>query len=86
MENNEAEKLNQLHEALQVAAVNLINHLGTNHARIRIRDTTPALYITLSEGRHASGAEATDRRAQQDTAIGVQDRSPFALFARLRKA
>lgn len=85
MEYNEAEKLNELHEALQVAAINLINHLRTNHARIRIRDTTPALYITLSEGRHASGADATVRLAQQDAQVAVQDSSPFALFARLRK-
>lgn len=86
MEDNEAEKLDQLHEALQVAAINLINHLRTNQARIRIRGTTPELYITLSEGRYASGAEATIPLAQHDVHVAVPDNAPFSLFAKLHKA
>ena len=87
MEEEKAKELGRLSEALQVAALNLLSHSGTRHARIRIRGTTPALYITLSEGRHPDEAEATVQRAQQEAYVAaVQDSSPLSFVARLRRS
>lgn len=86
MEDEKSKELGRLSEALQVAALNLLNHSGRRHARIRIRDTTPALYITLSEGRHPDEEEATLQRAQQEAYVAaVQDGSPLSFVARLRR-
>lgn len=89
MENDKTDqpdRLNQLSEALQVAALNLLSHSGNRHARIRIRDTMPVLYITLSEGRQPDGAEAAVQRAQQEAYVAAaQDSSPFSFVARLRR-
>jgi len=43
---------------LQKAALNLIQHLGTHHFRIRIEGSMPALYITLGEGRSSYSADS----------------------------
>lgn len=51
-----------------------------------MRDTMPALYITLSEGRHPDEAEAAAQRAQQEAYVeAVQDSSPLSFVARLRR-
>ena len=54
----EAEKVRQLKGDLQKAALNLIQHLGTDHFRIRIEGSMPALYITLGEGRSSYSADS----------------------------
>ena len=87
MEDSDERKFEQLSHELQVAAINLMNHLRTNHVRIRIKDTLPELYITLGEGRHASGIEATEDRPQQNAgAPATQGVSSPSVFAKLRKA
>lgn len=81
MEDSDAKKFEELSDELQVAAMNLMNHLRTNHARIRIRDTIPELYITLSEGRHSSGSS---RHEEADVPV-AQDAALPSFFAKLRK-
>ena len=54
----EVEKTSQLTADLQKAALDLIKHLGTNYFRMRIDGSTPALYITLSEGRSSYSADS----------------------------
>lgn len=86
MKISEGDKLQHLNNELQVAALNLIRHLRTNHVRMRIEGTVPELYITLSEGRHAQGAESQVFRAEQVAYVAaVQDHSLFSFLARLRK-
>lgn len=87
MEDHETETLNRLSEELQVAALNLIQHVRTHHVRMRIEGTTPELYITLSEGRHAVDDDATGFRAEQEAYVAAaQDNSLYSFFARLRKS
>ena len=55
---HEVETTSQLTADLQKAALDLIKHLGTNNFRMRIDGSTPALYITLSEGRSSYSADS----------------------------
>jgi hypothetical protein len=69
----EVEKASQLTADLQKAALNLIKHLGTNNFRMRIEGSTPALYITLSEGRSSYSADSVIFHAPQ---AGAQALAP----------
>ena len=62
----EAEKVRQLKDDLQKAALNLIQHLGTHHVRIRIEGSMPAVYITLGEGRSSYSADSVVYHAPQE--------------------
>lgn len=61
----DVDKTSQLTADLQKAALNLIKHLGTNNFRMRIEGSSPALYITLSEGRSSYSADSVVFHAPQ---------------------
>lgn len=87
MSSHESERARELTDALQHAALMLINHLHTNSVRLRVEGTTPAIYITLSEGRNTYGADAADLQAEQAATVSVAaEKSAASYFARLRKA
>ena len=62
----ESEKVRQLKDDLQKAALNLIQHMGTHHFRIRIEGSMPAVYITLGEGRSSYSADSVIYHAPQE--------------------
>lgn len=86
MNDHEMENARQLTDELQIAALRLIKHLGTNNFRILVEGTTPAVYITLSEGRNSYSAESINFQGPRESPLDVAHaRSPFSYFARLRK-
>jgi len=86
MDDSDAQQFEKLSEELQGAAINLMNHLRSNHLRIRIKDTAPEIYITVSEGRNSSSSEAIALRAQEGVDVPARQGSSLSsLFAQLRK-
>ena len=86
MNYHEVEKARQLTSELQTAALSLINHLHTNNFRIRVEGVTPAVYITLSEGRNSTSAASTDTHAEKEAALAAAPEKPLTSYlARLKK-
>lgn len=71
MDDPDVQKTLELSDDLRKAALNLMKHLRVNHFRIRVDGTSPELYITLGEGRHAHDAEMKHFRVKQESYIAA---------------
>ena len=71
MDDHIAQKTLELNDDLRKAVLNLMKHLHVNQFRIRVDGTSPELYITLGEGRHAHDVEIKNLRVKQESYIAA---------------